>query len=297
VTRHPFPIDPTTWTEDGVDVDIHDNMAYTSHGKRVGANTEHRTPSFLEALMACPPGTEPSEWLEETQELREAVVDCIDQLDDLERFVIEAYVYERISFRDLGDRLGVSDSQAHRFYHQTLKVLKRYMQRHPYLQERLGLSYSTWDDAARGVLLDIAPDGADTAEDWHVGIQAWMEGAKAHSEPWRYDEGSIVECLTNLAYNSALRLEEIGEWSVDAITELLASKQHDYGPGNILAFGLYGIVVRMNDKVARLDNLMAKGARARNESVLDTLIDLVGYAVVAQMLVDGTFELPLAGAK
>lgn len=36
---------------------------------------------------------------------------------------------------------------------------------------------------------------------------------------------------------------------------LLDRKQQDYGPNNISAFGLFGVVVRLNDKVERFKNL------------------------------------------
>ena len=38
-------------------------------------------------------------------------------------------------------------------------------------------------------------------------------------------------------------------------TQLLDRKQVDYGPNNITAFGLFGCVVRLNDKVERFKNL------------------------------------------
>jgi hypothetical protein len=72
---------------------------------------------------------------------------------------------------------------------------------------------------------------------------------------------------------------------------LLASKQHDYGHGNITAFGMKGVLVRLSDKVERLINLTTKNAR--NESILDTLRDIVGYCVIALMLHDETFNLDL----
>ena len=75
---------------------------------------------------------------------------------------------------------------------------------------------------------------------------------------------------------------------------LICEKQHDYGHGNILAFGLLGVLVRISDKVARLENLLAPGrGRPKNESISDSLIDLMGYAIIAKMLIDGKFEAPL----
>ena len=76
---------------------------------------------------------------------------------------------------------------------------------------------------------------------------------------------------------------------------LLVKKQRDYGPGNILAFGELGILVRLNDKIERLKHLQATGKlnEPANESVTDTWMDIASYAIIALMLRRGTFELPL----
>ena len=75
---------------------------------------------------------------------------------------------------------------------------------------------------------------------------------------------------------------------------LLCRKQHDYGHGNISKFGLIGVAVRMCDKIARAENLRSKDTNAvRNETVIDTYEDIVGYAVIALMLDAGTFGLEL----
>lgn len=77
--------------------------------------------------------------------------------------------------------------------------------------------------------------------------------------------------------------------------DLMVKKQKDYGPGNILAFGELGILVRLNDKIERLKNLHRTGKLndPQNESVNDTWQDIVNYAAIALMLRRGTFELPL----
>ncbi len=80
----------------------------------------------------------------------------------------------------------------------------------------------------------------------------------------------------------------------DDLGELMFRKQHDYGPGNILAFGEFGILVRLNDKLERLKNLYKKGVEPANESVEDTWADAANYAIIALMLRRGWFELPLA---
>lgn len=75
------------------------------------------------------------------------------------------------------------------------------------------------------------------------------------------------------------------------IVELLWLKQQDYGYRNILDFAELGCLVRANDKICRLKNLVDK--EPENEKVDDSWADLAGYAIIALMLRRGTFTLPL----
>lgn len=81
------------------------------------------------------------------------------------------------------------------------------------------------------------------------------------------------------------------------IADLIISKQHDYGHGNILAFGEFGVLVRVSDKLERLKNLHHLGDCPENETIEDTWRDLAGYALIALMLGRKVFELPLEGAE
>ncbi len=67
---------------------------------------------------------------------------------------------------------------------------------------------------------------------------------------------------------------------------LMDRKQQDYGPGNISSFGMFGVVVRMNDKMERLKTLLGKGKRRRasNEPITDTFRDISNYGSIALML-------------
>jgi len=69
--------------------------------------------------------------------------------------------------------------------------------------------------------------------------------------------------------------------------KLFDKKQNDYGPRNILAFGTFGIVVRMNDKFERLKSLLvpkSKRKKPQNESIMDTYRDIANYASIAIMV-------------
>jgi hypothetical protein len=55
-------------------------------------------------------------------------------------------------------------------------------------------------------------------------------------------------------------------------------------------------MVRMHDKVARLENLLLSndgGGKPQNESIQDNLLDVVGYAAIGIMWESMTFLMPL----
>lgn len=81
------------------------------------------------------------------------------------------------------------------------------------------------------------------------------------------------------------------------IANLICSKQLDYGKANILDFGEMGLLVRANDKMARLRNLYRSGADPNNESVEDSWTDLAGYALLALMYMRGGFDLPIVDPR
>ena len=71
--------------------------------------------------------------------------------------------------------------------------------------------------------------------------------------------------------------------------KVMIDRQRKYGPGNIPEFGVFGTVVRMNDKFARLKNLVinGKGGEVADETLEDTLIDLANYADIARAQIAG----------
>ena len=81
--------------------------------------------------------------------------------------------------------------------------------------------------------------------------------------------------------------------------ETFCKKQMDYGPSNIAMgtalktkedrrLSLIGLIVRINDKVQRLMNLVVKHNRdAQNEPVMDAFKDLSVYGIIAQIVDNG----------
>ena len=64
---------------------------------------------------------------------------------------------------------------------------------------------------------------------------------------------------------------------------IMDTKQQDYGSGNISAFGEFGVLVRLNDKIERLKNLN-KMPSVKNEAIDDTYLDIANYAVIAMLI-------------
>ena len=79
----------------------------------------------------------------------------------------------------------------------------------------------------------------------------------------------------------------------EELVQTLIRKQTDYGHDNISRFGTTGLAVRFHDKVARLENLEARGAAPKNESLVDNYLDLLGYSTIGLMWESGNFLLPL----
>lgn len=80
----------------------------------------------------------------------------------------------------------------------------------------------------------------------------------------------------------------------DKARDLMAVKNLDYGGQvdpfkNFRRHGLIGISVRISDKLARLDSFIEKGVlHVKDESVQDTLLDLLNYAVLFAAYIEDT---------
>ena len=68
--------------------------------------------------------------------------------------------------------------------------------------------------------------------------------------------------------------------------ELFKKKNTDYGDA-FANYGVIGVLVRMGDKISRLQSITTKSVSLVNtESLRDTLIDLHNYSAMAIMLLD-----------
>lgn len=95
--------------------------------------------------MQAVPGEEIRESVEELQPFREAVANCIDQLNEQDRYIIDAVNTERISLEELGERLGVTKTHAWRLRNSAMENLKKIMVQDPTVLERLRKNDATTD--------------------------------------------------------------------------------------------------------------------------------------------------------
>ena len=94
-------------------------------------------------------------------------------------------------------------------------------------------------------------------------------------------------------FNLNLELEETASSRVSQMQliqseglELFKRKNQDYGDA-FAKYGVIGVLVRMGDKIARLQSITTKSVSlVDSESLRDTLIDLHNYSAMAIMLLD-----------
>jgi hypothetical protein len=72
---------------------------------------------------------------------------------------------------------------------------------------------------------------------------------------------------------------------------LFKKKNQDYGDA-FATYGPIGVLVRMGDKISRLQSISRNGINLVNdESLRDTLLDLHNYSAMAIMLLDDKLEV------
>jgi hypothetical protein len=97
----------------------------------------------------------------------------------------------------------------------------------------------------------------------------------------------VIHALKQLGQRPVL--ENNVQQFIDITTNMAktyAAKNHDYGNSfeqSCNKFGIIAAIVRMGDKMNRLESLAVKKAEVKNESIKDTLLDLANYAIMTVM--------------
>jgi hypothetical protein len=76
---------------------------------------------------------------------------------------------------------------------------------------------------------------------------------------------------------------ELYEQIVNELKQIYKDKNHDYGNSfSILfeKFGLTSVVIRLWDKILRLETLTKTEAKVKDESITDTLKDIINYSIM-----------------
>lgn len=100
----------------------------------------------------------------------------------------------------------------------------------------------------------------------------------------------VIHALKQLGQRPVL--ENNVQQFIDITTNMAktyAAKNHDYGNSfeqSCNKFGLLAAIVRMGDKMNRLESLAVKKAEVKDESIKDTLLDLASYSIMTVMWLD-----------
>jgi len=153
----------------------------------------------------------------------------------------------------------------------------------------------SWDAGAESAVAHLAQFAAEFQRDDGVFSPVFIGlGTYVNADDlFDITDQTAVQLMQRAGVAALHILYETEPFANKTIVETLIKKQHDYGHRNILTFGLRGLAVRLCDKIARMENLTKRGSEAQNEALTDTYLDIVGYAALALMLEDGSFELEL----
>ena len=251
--------------------------------------TADRAPDTeMEALMMARPFEEPQTTSEDLLVLREAVASIVDDLDERDLWIINACISERKSLQKIADELGFTKTHVWRLRNQAFDKLKAVMATDTTIRKHIRLA-DTWEQSAIQWVMHLAgKDSVGVDVDYMRDMITDLESAHRDGKEVNGTQYTF-EHIASMAIET-MRFEET--WDTGYMVSTLCRKQHDYGHGNINRFGIYGVIVRLSDKIERLANLNNID-KPQNESRQDTLLDIVGYCVIALMLMDDTFNLSL----
>ena len=95
-----------------------------------------------------------------------------------------------------------------------------------------------------------------------------------------------MEEMINAAEENSKALANQFKGITEEMLQTYIRKNHDYGDSfnkSLDKFGIIASVVRMNDKMERIESLMNKESLVKDESIKDTLLDMANYAIMTVM--------------
>ena len=163
----------------------------------------------------------------------------------------------------------------------------------------------TWDDAAEAVVDEIWSHGAGYDDSTLIPTTEWLEGdlgflGQALDDGSRRDVDAIYLSLAEGAVRAYAQADANAaeHFLYQKVLPTLIDRHHKYGPGNINRRKHLGLEVRLSDKVERWKNYERTGkADFADESLVDVLVDIVGYCAIGLLLTASLFDLDLAGEQ
>ena len=156
------------------------------------------------------------------------------------------------------------------------------------------MPYSTWNESSKDAVSTIFELARPGARPSLAFIRQSLDDFIKDMWPAPAGYEKAASSFANLGADTLEHSRVSGfDFAPAEIHKILVRKQSDYGPENIRRFGRQGLMVRLHDKVARLENLSLRGTDPENESVKDTFIDIIGYCSIGIMWEQRNFLLPL----
>jgi intein/homing endonuclease len=156
------------------------------------------------------------------------------------------------------------------------------------------MSFSSWNEASEHAVSVIFQLARPNAKPTLAGIRGSLDDFIKDLWPAPGGNEKAVASFCNLGADALEHALASGiTFTADGVHKVLVRKQNDYGPENIRRFGRQGLMVRLHDKVARLENLTSSGKSPNNESIEDTFLDIIGYCAIGIMWEQRNFLLPL----
>tara|TARA_R110002051_G_scaffold260880_1_gene320787 strand:- start:330 stop:758 length:429 start_codon:yes stop_codon:yes gene_type:complete len=114
----------------------------------------------------------------------------------------------------------------------------------------------------------------------------------------QHTDGLDGDTVASMAFSALCLKEDMSLQTLKVMMECAAlfdRKQHDYGSRNIAGWptknmNVFGVLVRLNDKIQRLANLTQKaangdGPKVQDEKLSDTAHDICNYGAILELLV------------
>ena len=157
---------------------------------------------------------------------------------------------------------------------------------------------TTWEESAREALTEIyaVPTTSGTLPLLRILLDTMIDKSYKDNGGGKPEKKAVANYWGHLGKVALEVNTDKDAMEFETVLATLIRKQRDYGHENIRRFGRQGLLVRMHDKIARLENLYSRSDKPRNESIADNLLDVVGYSAIGIMWERETFLNTLSPA-